>query len=144
MINIATIQQSAALPFSFKGKDVKVLLITSIGTRRWILPKGHLEPGLTACESAEAEALEEAGVVGKMTSRSLGAYKYRKRPEKGGELCRVRVYALEVERELDEYPEVAVRKRKWMTVEKAIKAVEEPELKTIIERFGKQFTKSAA
>ncbi len=144
MINIATIQQSAALPYSLKGKEVKVLLITSIGTRRWILPKGHLEPGLTACESAEAEALEEAGVVGKMTTRCLGAYKYRKRPEKGGELCRVRIYPLEVARELEEYPEASIRKRRWMSIEKAVKAVEEPGLKSLLERFGKQSAKSAA
>ncbi|NKB58443.1 MAG: NUDIX domain-containing protein [Alphaproteobacteria bacterium] len=144
MVGIAAIQQSAALPFAYRRRGIKVLLVTSLGTRRWILPKGHLEPGLTACESAESEALEEAGVVGTMTTRCLGSYDYRKRPEKGGERCRVRVYALEVTRILEEYPEAAIRKRQWMSVQKAIKAVQEPGLKVLLERFEKEFAKSAA
>ena len=144
MVSLATIQQAAALPFAYRQGGGKLLLGTSIGTGRWILPKGHLEPGLTACESAEAEALEEAGVVGTMTPRALGAYNYRKRPEKGGERCRVRVYALEVTRVLKDYPEASVRKRRWMSVQKAIKAVDEPDLKTLLERFEKNFAKSAA
>lgn len=144
MVSLAPLQQSAALPFAYREGTLKILLVTSMGTKRWIIPKGNLEPGLTARESAEFEALEEAGVVGKMMSRSIGSYNYRKRPEKGGERCRVRVYALEVTRILDEFPEVALRKRKWMSVAKAIKAVEEPELKALIERFEKQFSQTAA
>jgi 8-oxo-dGTP pyrophosphatase MutT (NUDIX family) len=101
MVGLATVQQSAALPFAIQEETLKLLLVTSIGTKRWIIPKGHLEPGLTASESAEFEALEEAGVVGNMISRSIGSYSYRKRPEKGGELCRVGVYALEVTRILE-------------------------------------------
>jgi 8-oxo-dGTP pyrophosphatase MutT (NUDIX family) len=144
MIGLAAIQQSAALPFAYWKDGMKVLLVTSIGTKRWILPKGHLEPGLTACESAEFEALEEAGVAGTMTTRCLGSYSYRKRPEKGGDRCRVRVYPLEVIRILEEYPEASIRSRKWMTFSKAIKAVQEPGLKTLLERFAKQFPESPA
>lgn len=144
MVGLATIQQSAALPFAFQEGTLKLLLVTSIGTKRWIIPKGHLEPGLTASESAEAEALEEAGVLGNMLPRSIGAYRYRKRPEKGGELCRVRVYALEVTRVLEEYPEAGLRKRRWMSVSKAIKLVQEPDLKVLIERFEKERLKAAA
>ncbi len=144
MVGIAAIQQSAALPFALREGRLRLLLVTSIGTRRWILPKGHLEPGLTASESAEAEALEEAGVVGKMSTRCLGSYKYRKRPEKGGDRCRVRVYPLEVTRELEDYHEAALRKRRWMSVEKATTLVQEPGLKDLLVRFEKEFTKSAA
>jgi 8-oxo-dGTP pyrophosphatase MutT (NUDIX family) len=144
MVGLATIQQSAALPYAFQEGAFKVLLVTSIGTKRWIIPKGHLEPGLTASESAEAEALEEAGVLGNMMPRSIGAYRYRKRPEKGGGLCRVRVYALEVTRVLEEYPEVGLRKRRWMSVRKAIKTVQEPDLKVLIERFAKERLEAAA
>ena len=121
-----------------------MLLITSTGTGRWIIPKGHIEPGLTACESAEAEALEEAGIVGTMHPKSIGSYVYTKRPERGGDRCRVRVFAMEVTRILEDYPEAGMRKRRWMTVEKAVKAVHEPDLKLLIDRFEKEFLRAAA
>lgn len=144
MVGLATVQQSAALPFSFREEVLKLLLVTSIGTKRWIIPKGHLEPGLTASESAESEALEEAGVVGNIASRPIGSYSYRKRPEKGGDRCRVRVYPLEVTRVLEKYPEAGLRKRQWMSIGKAIKAVQEPDLKILIERFEKERLEAAA
>lgn len=144
MVRLATIQQCAALPFAYRDGGIKVLLVTSIGTGRWILPKGHLEPGLTACESAEAEALEEAGVVGKMYPRSLGSYIYQKRPERGGDRCKVRVFALEVTRVLEDYPEAGQRKRRWMSIRKAAESVNELDLRALLEKFEKDFAKSAA
>ena len=144
MVKEATIQQAAVLPFAYKKGILKILLVTSIGAKRWILPKGHIEPGLTDRESAEFEAFEEAGVVGNTQPRSIGTYTYRKRPEKGGELYRVRVFAMEVTRILDKYPERALRKRRWMSVRKASKAVQEPDLKTLIERFEKEHSQTAA
>lgn len=41
----------------------EVLLITSLNTRRWILPKGWLMPDMTLAGSAAREAFEEAGVL---------------------------------------------------------------------------------
>lgn len=138
MTPFAGIQQAAALPYVIRGNKLCLLVVTSLGTKRWVLPKGNIDPGLTAWESAEFEAHEEAGVMGRMTVRSIGAYTYRKSDEKDG-LYRVRVFPLEVLRELDEYPEAARRKRKWMKTEKAIKAVREPELKALIVRFAERF-----
>jgi len=144
MVRLATVSQSGALPFAYREKGLRLLLVTSTGTGRWIIPKGHIEPGLTACESAEAEALEEAGVVGIMNSKSIGSYSYTKRPERGGGRCRVRVFAMQVSRVLDDYQEAAIRKRRWFSVEKAAKAVHEPGLRTLIERFAKEYLTAAA
>lgn len=144
MVNLAIIQQAAVLPYTLRKGRLQVLLVTSMGTKRWILPKGHIEPGLSARESAEFEALEEAGVIGETRPRSIGSYHYRKRPEKGGERCRVRVFAMEVTRELDDYPERAERERKWMTVRKALKVIQEPELRALMERFEISVSKTAA
>jgi 8-oxo-dGTP pyrophosphatase MutT (NUDIX family) len=71
------------------------LLIQSSTLKHWISPKGNLEPGLSSSEPAYFEAFEEAGVLGTIGTRSIGSYKYRKKPEKGGELCRVKLYPLE-------------------------------------------------
>lgn len=144
MVSLAIIQQVAVLPYGIRKDRLELLLVTSIGTKRWILPKGHLEPGLTPREAAEFEALEEAGVVGTTKSRSIGAYHYRKRPEKGGDRCRVRVFAMEVTRILDDYPEKAQRERKWMSVRKALKFIQEPELRELIARFEKSMAQKAA
>ena len=132
------ITQSAALPYMIRGNKLRLLLVTSLGTKRWVLPKGNVEPGLTACESAEFEAREEAGVMGRMTVRSIGAYTYRK-PDENESIYRVRVFPLEVLRELDDYPEAARRKRKWMKVGKAVEGVREPELKALMTRFAAPF-----
>ena len=143
MVSTAIIQQAAILPYAFRKERLELLLVTSTGSKRWIFPKGHIEPGLTALESAEFEALEEAGVVGTTNSSSIGTYNYRKRPERGGERCRVRVFAMEVTRVLDDYPEKALRDRKWMSIRKALKVVQEPELKDLIKRFAEDFSQTA-
>ena len=143
MMTFATVQQSAALPYRIQKGRLKVLLITSIGTGRWILPKGHIEPGLSAAESAEAEALEEAGVVGNISRKIIGSYNYKKRPERGGERCRVRVFAMEVTRLLDHYPEAALRKRRWVSIKKAIEMVQEARLKELLVRFEKSNCRKA-
>ncbi len=144
MVSLSIVQQSAVLPFVFRKGRLELLLITSVSTKRWILPKGHIEPGLNARESAEFEALEEAGVVGETKSRSIGTYNYRKRPERGGYRCRVRVFAMKVTRVLDDYPEKELRERKWMSVRKALKYIQEPELRSLIKRFEKSEMPRAA
>jgi len=143
MVDLIAVQQSAALPYSYRDEQIQLMLITSSGTGRWIIPKGHIEPGLTPAESAEAEALEEAGVIGNIAAKSIGSYIYTKRPERGGDRCRVRVFALEVTRVLDDYQEAALRERQWMTVPKAVKAVREPDLRALFEKFAKAFRKAA-
>ena len=54
--------QFAALCYDKDGPDRKILLITSRGTGRWILPKGWPIDGLDSPGAALQEAWEEAGV----------------------------------------------------------------------------------
>lgn len=139
MLRIPKFRQVAALPFQNAASQRRVLLITSLGTRRWIIPKGNIEPGLTATESAEFEAFEEAGVVGRLASSSLGSYTYDKiDDDQDAILHHVKVFPLEVERSLDAYPEQDKRERKWMVPEEAIHAVDEPGLKELISKFAEE------
>jgi 8-oxo-dGTP pyrophosphatase MutT (NUDIX family) len=137
MIKLNSLRQCAALPYRFRDGHLSVLLVTSIRTKRWVLPKGNIEPGLTARESAEFEALEEAGVVGAMAARRTGTYRYRKSDEKSG-LYQVLVFPLEVQRELDTYPESDLRNREWMRVEDAAARVDEPDLKDLLLQFAER------
>ena len=62
----ATGIQYAALPYRFEGRQVRILLITSRQTRRWVIPKGWPMSGLKPQDVAATEAGEEAGVVGEI------------------------------------------------------------------------------
>lgn len=129
--------QVAALCFR-KGPDgPEILMITSRDTGRWILPKGWPKPGYDAKGTACEEAWEEAGVRATGTiPRKIGRYRYDKRL-KGDVpvLTEVDVYAIEVER-LDEiFPEMPERTRQWMSPQDAAAAVEEPDLKDLLENL---------
>lgn len=120
-------RQSGVIPFRREGDDVRVLLVTSRKQRRWVIPKGIIEEGMTAAESAIKEAHEEAGVVGRVLAAAVGAYEY---PKWGG-TCRVEVYAMPVEEELPVWPE-SFRTREWVSLEQAIERVAEPGLKRLL------------
>lgn len=111
----------------------EVLMITSRGTGRWIIPKGWPQKGQTAARAAETEAWEEAGVTGKVAPDCIGIYGYEKRRRRGPDApCVVAVFALRVTREAEKWPERKERKRRWMRPQKAAGLVAEPELARIL------------
>ncbi|TIP93267.1 MAG: NUDIX hydrolase, partial [Mesorhizobium sp.] len=59
--------------------DVEVMLVTSISTRRFIVPKGWPMKGKSGRKAATIEAQEEAGVLGKTLKQPAGIYSYWKR-----------------------------------------------------------------
>jgi 8-oxo-dGTP pyrophosphatase MutT (NUDIX family) len=119
-------RQCAALPFVWEGGEVRVLLVTSRETRRWVLPKGWMEKRLSPHALAAKEAFEEAGVVGEVERRPIGRYDYLKRgPQDRLTHCSVRVFPLRVERLLDKWPERRQRQRRWFSPAEAAMAVDE-------------------
>jgi 8-oxo-dGTP pyrophosphatase MutT (NUDIX family) len=121
-----------------RNSQIEILLVTSLNRKRWILPKGWLEPELSAAENAAREAFEEAGVSGKVSPRPVGAYHYLKEKKDGGVPCSVDVFALEVTKQLDDWPEKTARELAWMPVEQAALRVSEPGLREILKAFRKQ------
>lgn len=127
-------RQFAALPFrkNKKGK-LQILLITSRETKRWVLPKGWPMKDLSGGRAAEQEAFEEAGIKGELTEQATGIYHYPKlRGSKGSILCSVKVFPLKVTEILEDWPEKSERTRKWFSVNDAVQAVDEPELKALL------------
>jgi phosphohistidine phosphatase len=122
--------QSGVIPYRINDAGIEVLLVTSRGGKRWIIPKGIIDPGTTSVESACKEAYEEAGVRGQPGPAALGEYQY----EKWGGICTVQVFPLKVATVLDKWPESAIRHRRWMSIKKASKSIKEPELKKLILR----------
>ena len=128
-------RQAAALPYRKGKRGLKVLLVTSLETRRWVLPKGNLGENSSERDSAVQEAYEEAGIEGDVARTSIGTYDYEKAEQKGGGLRRVSVFPMAVSRVLRNWPEKSRRRRKWMTIDDAISVVEEAELKKLMSTF---------
>jgi 8-oxo-dGTP pyrophosphatase MutT (NUDIX family) len=131
-------QQIAALPIRWDKKSkLRVLMVTSRDTGRWVMPKGWLMDGKKPWHAAEIEALEEAGAIGFISKEPLGVYHYLKRvsdnPDKP---CRVTVYPMNVERLKSRWKERHERKRRWFSPAKAARLVEEKELSCLLRRLA--------
>jgi 8-oxo-dGTP pyrophosphatase MutT (NUDIX family) len=126
--------QFAALPFQIASDGLRVLLVTSRETRRWVIPKGWPIRGLKPRQVAVREAFEEAGLVGRIAGKhSIGSYHYSKRLKERREmLCHVKVFLLSVEHQVDEWPEREQREWCWVDPIKAAQMVEEGGLAEII------------
>ncbi|MCB1388734.1 MAG: NUDIX domain-containing protein [Rhodobacteraceae bacterium] len=125
--------QTAALCTRQGRKGVEVLLVTSLDTKRWIVPKGWPMEGRSLAQAAAQEAWEEAGVRGVVDENPIGSFGYEK-TVKGGipVTCRCSVYRIETEALAEDYPEKGRRERRWMRPRDAARAVDERELKAVI------------
>jgi 8-oxo-dGTP pyrophosphatase MutT (NUDIX family) len=134
--------QYGALPYRLSPRT-EVLLITSRETGRWVIPKGWAMTSKTRREAAAQEALEEAGVSGKIAREPLGTYDYMKFLKSGQGLpCRVTVFSLEVTQEHERWPEKAQRATRWFSWPEASAAVQEPGLASLIDAFGQSLGRS--
>lgn len=125
---LVLVEQSGVIPYRIINGQIEVMLITSSGSKRWVIPKGLIEPDMTSQDSAAKEAWEEAGVLGQVFPNLMGIYEYYK----SGCTWQVDVFLLQVETVLDNWPEAYKRKRQWVSIPKAIKRVDEPDLKLIL------------
>lgn len=129
-------RQVAALCWRRGEQGLEILLVTSRETRRWVTPKGGRMPGLTDARAAAVEALEEAGVEGRIADQPIGTFRYLKWLRRGeGRWCVVALYPLEVAVEHDAWQEQHERTREWVEQDEAARRVNEPELKALISGF---------
>jgi len=132
-------RQYAALPWRLTGDRLEILLITTLTTKRWMVPKGWPVNDCSPSECAAIEAFEEAGVVGTTSPKAVGSFDHVKQRKAGGAiLCHVDVFALEVERQRRTWPEKAMRETCWCSVEEAVARVSEPGLKRLIAKFARK------
>jgi 8-oxo-dGTP pyrophosphatase MutT (NUDIX family) len=137
--------QVAALPFRQSDAGYEVMLITSRGTGRWVIPKGWPEGEEALWHAAAREADEEAGVAGDISQDALGRFYYAKQLARGREWrCEVLVYPLEVKDVAGSWPEKKQRRRRWFAPMDAARLVAEPELAEMIARFGKNDDRAVA
>lgn len=132
--------QVAALPYRVTEAGLEILLITTRRTRRWIVPKGWPIEGLAPSASAAREALEEAGISGEIQRDAIGHFHYFKVLRNDiGVPCKVDVFPLKVTRQRKTWAEKDMRELRWFTLAEARAAVQEPQLRKLILKFGLQF-----
>lgn len=141
MPNKKPVQQCAVIAYRHRKRRLQIALVTSLETRRWVLPKGNIERGLSARASACLEAYEEAGLEGEVAKDRIGTYEYDKSEIKGGGRRQVSVFPMVVSRIRRDWPEKSMRRRKWMTIDDAVSAVDENDLKDLIAEFGVKFSR---
>lgn len=125
---MVTREQAGCLVVDHTGQ--RVLLVTSRYSGAWILPKGTIDPGESARETAVRETAEEAGIEG-ILLESLGHFR-QLRPD--GE-ARIEVFVLRAEREHQDWPERSQRRRRWFTLEAALLAITRPELRQALNTY---------
>lgn len=127
--------QVAALCTRDRRDGTEVLLITSRGSGRWILPKGWPVDGKSGPESALQEAWEEAGVKrARIRPEPVGLYFYDKILDSGPPLpVETTVYRVDVDGLVSDYPEAHERKRRWMRPHRAAELVREPHLRQLLQ-----------
>lgn len=133
------LQQVAALVYRHDDAgQLQILIITSRGSGRWIIPKGWPQVGRTLGQTALREAYEEAGIRGNITGLPVGEYDYEKTdlpPESISDFSVV-VYAVAFDHQEKNWPERGERVLEWVSPEDAAKRVDENDLKRILLRFG--------
>jgi uncharacterized protein len=142
------LQQAGVIAYRVQDGKLRVLLMMSRDTGRWIIPKGNIKPGVAPCKAAEKEAYEQAGVKGIIGSTPLGMYAYSKKLESGeARTATVEVYLLRVKEQLKKWPERSERKLSWVSTKEAVRLVEEPGVVPLLLQlmeFEHDLAKSAA
>lgn len=129
-------RQFAALPYRKKDR-LEVMLVSSRETRRWVLPKGWPMKGKKPHSVAATEALEEAGLLGKISKKPIGVYHYVKRMPNGASLaCEVEVFPFRVEKQRKNWRERDQRTTSWFDAHDAAHLVDEPELCELLLHFA--------
>lgn len=133
--------QYGALPYRFRADgSLEILLVTTRRTGRWIIPKGWKIKSKKPPKSAAQEAYEEAGVRGKVSSRSIGRFVYGKWLD-GAAVASPRevvVFPLLVREQQATWRECQDRQVRWVDPGMALTMVEDQGLRDLITAFVDQ------
>jgi phosphohistidine phosphatase len=121
------VSQSGVIPFRQGDAGLEILII-STRTGHWGIPKGTIEPGLSAIDSAAKEALEEAGIEGMVMPDAIGTYTMTKWDTPHT----VQLYLMEITTIHDHWEEEHIRERRLMPAPAASRAVWHPDVARMI------------
>jgi 8-oxo-dGTP pyrophosphatase MutT (NUDIX family) len=125
--------QYGALPYRLGDDGAEVMLLTSRGTGRWVIPKGWPMVGKLPQAVASIESRQEAGIRGILGRQPIGSFSYYKTMACGEErLCECVVFLMLVTNEAPSWREMTERKRAWFPQDIAAELVRERALAVMI------------
>jgi ADP-ribose pyrophosphatase YjhB (NUDIX family) len=120
------VPQAGGIVFRRDGDSVSILLVRAKRSpETWILPKGHIEAGESAADTALRETQEEAGVTGEL----IGPVGQPLEFDNGREFVRVQYFLI---RAVSESPHTDGRLKQWFPFEAAVAAVVFPETRRLL------------
>lgn len=111
--------QYGVIPYIKTSKGKKLILITSRTNGYWIFPKGNLIKGKSPQQSAAQEALEEAGVLGKVSKKKEFRFSF----ENNDTEQQIVLFPMKVEVVLSKWPEAKDRKREQFSYQEALERI---------------------
>jgi len=136
----AGFEQAGAIPWRWNDRGPEILLITSSSGDRWIVPKGWIERGASPAQCAVEEAFEEAGVRGVLSSKEpLGVFGFKR----GRRERPIVIFLLEVLHVHDRWPDKELRRRAWLSPEKAAGKVRDSGLRELISTVGERLVRAS-
>ena len=122
------------IPFQITDGHIEVLLVTSIRTQRWILPKGNLKSNESRKKGGLREAFEEAGIDGIILKDFPMTIMMPDKTKANGEVPVV-FYPMHVKNQAETWPEQDHRQRKWMGLDAALAEIPSKDVLNVLHHF---------
>lgn len=124
----SSIRQVGVIPFRLVRAQPEFCLISARRSRQWLFPKGHLDQRYGPQGTAIAEAMEEAGVCGRLWEEALSPVTF----EKNGRWYQLTMWLLEVEQLLPDWKESLERTRIWASGASSLELLDRPYWKQLL------------
>jgi 8-oxo-dGTP pyrophosphatase MutT (NUDIX family) len=113
----ARVAQAGAIVFRKEGDRLAVLLVRSKKDPTiWVFPKGHIDPGETAAETASRETWEETGVEGELDAPVGAPLEF----QSGIEPVSVQYFLIRAQKE---QPSPEGRDTQWLSIDDALRTL---------------------
>ncbi len=127
-----------------KSKKAEILLIQD-AKDRWTIPKGHIEEGESAKQTAEREIKEETGLKKVRVGNWLGKINFQYRRKQSLVLMTTDIFLVEAQGDTDDItPEDWMNGIKWFTTNEALDKIEYEDIGKLILISLKQIRQATA
>jgi len=139
MKRLKTVKKVGVIPYKIIDGKISILMVTSMGTGRWVLPKGKLKKLERHKKGCLREAFEEAGVKGEiLTDFPMTIVIASNEQDKTGQIILktpVIFYPMQVKKDFKIWPEKKQRRRKWISLDKALDKIKSKDISSVLKNF---------